>query len=872
MKPILKSSSLAVKIAFFTCAASLLWIIIGSGTFFVMEYKQSERQLMDKVMEIGSVYTAGLVQGLWMFDKSTLQSQINALTQLPSISYATIVENDVELLYSGTKPEEPEGVMRFDLIYDDSGIDIELGVLEVVPDMEPVKRNLSSMILQTIIVQAIDALVIGVLIFVLFFYLAGRHIRDIAQQARALSADLLDAPIKLNRRYSISNQQDELGVLETALNDMRGNLINAFNELKDSEERHRVLFETMRQGVVSLDVKGKVIAANPAAKKILGVEENQLFSKSSFTELWGLIYEDGSEVKLNDRPGVIAFRTREPVVEQIFGVYNSTSKTYRWARYDAIPLTREGEKEPYQVNVTIDDITQLKRASESLERYGQIVASTRDLMSFVDDQYVYQAVNEAYLNSYDKKREQIIGFSIPELVGDDVFHAVIKPKFDRALQGEIINFQQWFDYAGTGRRFMNVTYTPFINDKGQRKGVVVSVNDITDYRLAADEVRNLRNYLSNIIDSMPSILIGVDKEGRVTQWNQKAEQETGVSLDEAKGQLFETIFPELSGEREFVQQAIETAQPYSHPGIIRQGGEQKKYEDLTVFPLLADGVEGAVIRIDDVTEQTRLEEMMVQSEKMLSVGGLAAGMAHEINNPLAGVLQTAGVMINRLTAKSTIPANVRAAEKVGTTVEMIDAYMVERNIPRMLDNIIDSSQRMAIIVENMLSFARKSEAAAHSCLIEDLIDKSLDLATTDYNLKKQYDFKITQIVKEYMVEPVRIKCEASKIQQVLLNIFKNGAEAMQEAGVERPTITIRTWYDEAKQMVCMAIKDNGMGMEETTRKRIFEPFYTTKPEGEGTGLGLSVSYFIITENHNGEMSVESTPGQGTEFFISLPVS
>jgi len=116
-----------------------------------------------------------------------------------------------------------------------------------------------------------------------------------------------------------------------------------------------------------------------------------------------------------------------------------------------------------------------------------------------------------------------------------------------------------------------------------------------------------------------------------------------------------------------------------------------------------------------------------------------------------------------------------------------------------------------------------------------------------------------------------VPCEAAKIQQVLLNIFKNGAQAMQEASIEKPIFIVRVSYEEVPKTASIEIEDNGPGMDEKTRKRIFEPFFTTKPVGIGTGLGLSVSYFIITENHGGTMAVESTLGHGAKFIIHLPL-
>ncbi len=117
-----------------------------------------------------------------------------------------------------------------------------------------------------------------------------------------------------------------------------------------------------------------------------------------------------------------------------------------------------------------------------------------------------------------------------------------------------------------------------------------------------------------------------------------------------------------------------------------------------------------------------------------------------------------------------------------------------------------------------------------------------------------------------------VSCEGPEIQQVLLIFLRNGAEAMQEGGVEKPTFTVRTRHETEGDRACIEIEDNGPGIDETTRKRIFEPFFTTKKVGVGTGLGLSVSYFIIAENHAGEMSVESDPGKGARFIIRLPLN
>ena len=393
---------------------------------------------------------------------------------------------------------------------------------------------------------------------------------------------------------------------------------------------------------------------------------------------------------------------------------------------------------------------------------------------------------------------------------------------------------------------------------------------ITERKRAESELRRLRNYLSNIINSMPSVLVGVDADGKITQWNVEAYRITGVSEDHALGQPLHQVFPRLEAEMERLKEAVRSREVQSNLKQPRLEDGEILYEDITIFPLVTNGVEGAVVRIDDVTERVRIEEMIVQSEKMLSVGGLAAGMAHEINNPLAGIIQTASVLTNRLNSGRDIPANLRAAAEAGTTIEAVHRFMELRDVPRMLDAINQSGRRVAAIVQNMLSFARKSNNMISTYDLNEVLDKTLDLAATDYDLKKHYDFKRIKILKEYDTELPPAPCESSKIQQVLFNILRNGAEAMQDAEVKTPTFILRTYYEENRNMACIEITDNGPGMDEETRKRVFEPFFTTKPPGKGTGLGLSVSYFIITENHKGIIEVDSQLGKGSVFTIHLP--
>lgn len=267
-------------------------------------------------------------------------------------------------------------------------------------------------------------------------------------------------------------------------------------------------------------------------------------------------------------------------------------------------------------------------------------------------------------------------------------------------------------------------------------------------------------------------------------------------------------------------------------------------------------------------EKLRLEEMMIQSEKMVSLGGLAAGMAHEINNPLAGILQNTQVIQNRL--KNPLPANVKTAEELGLDLETMTTYMERRDIFKMIESVLKAGKRAAGIVANMLSFSRKSASGFVPEDICRLLDQTLELAESDYNLKKKFDFKKIRIEKHYSEDLPMISCKASEIQQVFFNILSNGAQAMMsEEMAKTPCFTFTVFRH--GPMLCVQIRDNGPGMRAEIKKRVFEPFFTTKNVGEGTGLGLAVSYFIITENHNGQIVVNSKPGEGCSFTIKLPI-
>lgn len=310
--------------------------------------------------------------------------------------------------------------------------------------------------------------------------------------------------------------------------------------------------------------------------------------------------------------------------------------------------------------------------------------------------------------------------------------------------------------------------------------------------------------------------------------------------------------------------------PQSASMEIRSTRIGKIHLEVFGFPILDDEneLQYVVLQHYDVTEKKKTQELLIQNEKMMSIGGLAAGMAHELNNPLGGMMQGIQNVQRRLSPD--LAANFEAARESDIDLHNLKHYLEKRKINSNFEGILQSGKRASQIISNMLLFSRKGESRQIRKDVAELIENALELAGKDYDLENKFDFRRIKIKKEYGDETLEILCIENEIEQVLLNLLSNAAWAMaRENSNMSPQITIRLSREEA--MARIDVADNGPGMDASTTKRIFEPFFTTKPVGQGTGLGLSVSYMIVTNNHNGKMRVESEPGKGALFTIHLPL-
>ena len=667
-----------------------------------------------------------------------------------------------------------------------------------------------------------------------------------------------------------------LGRGKAVARDDSGRAVRMIGTTTDITERKRVeqvlwekafMIESAASTIATADLNGNMIYANPAFLASWGYDDFDEVRGRPFPEFW-MVGDQLTEIReaLLGRGGgkwfgEIKAKRKD---DSLFDVQVSAATVY------------DGEGEPVAMMSTSIDISERKQAEERLVESERLFRAVFDQAA----QFMGVLTPDGTVININRAAREFIGRDEPELVGNPFWetpwwaHAVeyqeqLRAAIQDASHGGSARFETTHPRTDGNLAYVDFSLTPVKDEDSEVVFLIPEGRDITESKRAAQEMQRLRNLLKNIIDSMPSAIVGVDHEGCVMQWNREAENITGVTPSQAHGRPLGDVFPQLEGQLDNVFQAIATRKAHQSVKTAHKVNGENRFSEVTVFPLIANGVEGAVVRVDDVTNRVRIEEMMVQTEKMMSVGGLAAGMAHEINNPLAGILQGAQNIERRVLPD--LPGNVEAAQACGTSVETVRAYLERRDILKFLTGIRESGGRAAKIVANMLQFSRQSDSRLVPSNLAELIDRAVDLAENDYDLKKRYDFRHIEIVREYDDELPPVPVVATEIEQVLLNLLKNAAQAVQdrEAG-ESPKLILRARND--GDMARIEVEDNGPGMPEDVRKRVFEPFFTTKEVGVGTGLGLSVSYMIVTNNHGGTMSVESAPGNGARFVVRLPVT
>lgn len=375
--------------------------------------------------------------------------------------------------------------------------------------------------------------------------------------------------------------------------------------------------------------------------------------------------------------------------------------------------------------------------------------------------------------------------------------------------------------------------------------------------------------LKNVLQQMPSALIVVRQDYTIQDWNKCIADKTKIPAEYAIGRKLNLIIPALNDYLGMVKEALrsQSIQNVKHAKIIISADDLHKIFDITVYPVPVINQREAVIIIDDITSGVKSDSELAQIEKLASVGASVAGVAHEINNPLASIIQSAQNIKRRLNPE--VDNNRKAAEEIGLDLEKLKKYLQKRSISSFIDNICKEGERASRIVTNMLKFVRNRPNKKTKNNIIDIIEKGIQVAEMEVNLQDDSDFKDIHFSKDFPDKAVIIECDPQEIEQVIINIIRNSAQALatQEA---RKEINIKV-TQQSKSVVKIEIYDNGPGIPEKIIDQVFQPFFTTKSSGKGTGLGLSICYNIINMHHHGSIVIESVENAFSKFTITLPV-
>ena len=354
----------------------------------------------------------------------------------------------------------------------------------------------------------------------------------------------------------------------------------------------------------------------------------------------------------------------------------------------------------------------------------------------------------------------------------------------------------------------------------------------------AAQLADLKAYADSVIESITVGVAVISDEGRVTTWNPTMRGLTGLAPEDVVGRRSDGVFPAeiVAALRRFITGTGWTVPEPAHihkTAIPRKNGNDRLV-NITLAPFVSSENldSGTLLLFDDVTEKVQLEQQLLQAEKLSSIGLFAAGIAHEVNTPLTGISSYVQMLIQETDSEDPNLDVLKSIEK--------------------------QSFRASTIINNLLNFARVSETEVQQVNLNSLMLETLSLL--DHPLRNSG----VDVALDLDPGLPSTLGSGGRLQQVFMNLFLNARDAMPDGG----ELVVRTRQKNSTLLI--EISDTGKGISPENVKRIYDPFFTTKGIGRGTGLGLSVSYGIIQE-HSGRISVDSRPGKGTTFTLAIPL-
>jgi len=379
--------------------------------------------------------------------------------------------------------------------------------------------------------------------------------------------------------------------------------------------------------------------------------------------------------------------------------------------------------------------------------------------------------------------------------------------------------------------------------------------EITEHRDTSKKLRLSESYITSILRSMPLMLIGLNKAGEITQWNSRAEEISRLPADKVLGKNLWQAYPTIAVTPEQIKQAQDEDKTLT----VKYSQRGQYHFDITIYPLHDQLETGVVIMVDDVTQRVQSENMLVQRDKMSSMGEMASVMAHDINIPLQAIVKDLQIVRQDLTEEHIDPVGIN---------ELLDSALIR-------------GRQAASVIDNLVRFSDAGAGEKQLANIIEVMDHSVELAADVLSVTKGLRFKDVLINHNYADDLPQLRCHVPELQQVFLSLFRYSCYALGKVEDPEHTPSINIEISEFYEAIWVRIQHNGLGMTTEEQQLVFEPFFANSHAAEdsdaqsdqqsGAGERLSFAQFIIAEQHQGQIAVTSDINIGTTFHIQLPL-
>lgn len=646
-------------------------------------------------------------------------------------------------------------------------------------------------------------------------------------QRLANIANVINVPLTTSRGtlgvLSVFNraedfEEEDARVLRRLADQVTVAIVNArlYEELSDATREWSATFDAIGSAMVIVDERGRIVRYNARALQLADIDgPRELVGRPFYETFLG-----EAPSARDDLPIERAMRDGVTVRGVLPAPVRGTA-----LRVSAAPHANGG---------AIVTMEEERTTPQVLDRNARVIDAAPDALLTLDPEGVITSANPAARLLF--QRDVLDGTALRDLLAPEGQAAL-----DRELQRTLVGMTQRSHHTligSTGEvRLLDASFAP-LSLAGGVEGVVAWIRDVTDERSRADALAGSEARYAQLVETAPDAILTLDERGNFTAVNRTFEVATGRARASIIGQHVSVVVdPRDRGMLAGMLQAMLRGDAQRFELRFIDGDGQSGWASITATPLATAGRAAGVLAIvRDITHEKRVVGQMLRQERMAAVGHLVSGVSHELNNPLASVMALGELLLE----SPALPPE-------------------ERDNARM---ILDETRRAAKIIGNLLAFARQQPARKSPVDINVMLAQAIDM--------RRYALQLDNVALDLALFPglPPVQADATQLQQVLLNMLGNAEQALRGWAGDR-RLSVRTARFGGQ--VTITIHDTGPGIDPHDRDRIFDPFFSTRGVGQGTGLGLSVAEGIVRE-HGGRIHVDSTPGAGATFIIELPVA